>query len=204
MPACVLRSWCVCGWLWFSNPKGGNTGAIRIVTVGSPWLFSGLESACQYRGHGFDPWSTKTPHAMEQLSPCTTATKASYLELVLRNKRSPCNEKTVQHNERSPHLQQLERACVQQQKPSAAKERILAVCWRALPRLFISFNSCNSPMSSYHLLSPFYRLENEGLEMSYKLPRWQMESDKFGKWLKLPNMILPTLLYWLPSGRLPF
>ena len=36
------------------------------------WWLSGKESTCQCRGHGFDPWSRKTPHAMEQLSPITT------------------------------------------------------------------------------------------------------------------------------------
>ena len=27
------------------------------------------------RGHGFDPWSGKIPHATEQLSPCAPTTK---------------------------------------------------------------------------------------------------------------------------------
>ena len=26
--------------------------------------------SCQYRGQGFDPWSEKIPHALEQLSLC--------------------------------------------------------------------------------------------------------------------------------------
>ena len=34
-----------------------------------PWWHSGLESACQYRGHGFEPWSGKITHATEQLGP---------------------------------------------------------------------------------------------------------------------------------------
>ena len=34
------------------------------------------ESTCQCRGHRFDPWSRKIPHAEEQLNPCTTATGA--------------------------------------------------------------------------------------------------------------------------------
>ena len=38
------------------------------------WL-SGEESACQCRGHGFDPWFRKIPQGLEQLSPCTTTTK---------------------------------------------------------------------------------------------------------------------------------
>ena len=42
---------------------------------GFPWWVSGKESACQCRRHGFDPWSRKIPHALEQLSPCATATE---------------------------------------------------------------------------------------------------------------------------------
>ena len=34
-----------------------------------------LRIACQCRGHRFDPWSGKIPHATEQLSLCTTTTK---------------------------------------------------------------------------------------------------------------------------------
>ena len=36
---------------------------------------SAEESACQCRRHRFDAWSGKTPHAAEQLSPCTTTTE---------------------------------------------------------------------------------------------------------------------------------
>ena len=39
------------------------------VRLGLPWWHSGRESACQYRGHGFEPWSGKIPHAVEQLGP---------------------------------------------------------------------------------------------------------------------------------------
>ena len=35
---------------------------------GLPWWRSGQEPTCQYRGHRFDPWSRKIPHAMELLS----------------------------------------------------------------------------------------------------------------------------------------
>ena len=37
---------------------------------------SGEESSCQCRGHRFDPWSRKIPHASKQLSPCATAVEA--------------------------------------------------------------------------------------------------------------------------------
>ena len=36
---------------------------------GLPWWRSGGESACQCRGHGFEPCSGKIPHAAEQLGP---------------------------------------------------------------------------------------------------------------------------------------
>ena len=39
---------------------------------GLPWWRSGWESACQCRGHGFEPWSGKMPHAAEQLGPWAT------------------------------------------------------------------------------------------------------------------------------------
>ena len=42
---------------------------------GLPWWRSGLESSCQCRTHGFEPWSGKIPHVAEQLSPCTTTTE---------------------------------------------------------------------------------------------------------------------------------
>ena len=35
------------------------------------------KSACQRRGHGFEPWSGKIPHAVEQLSTCATATEST-------------------------------------------------------------------------------------------------------------------------------
>ena len=38
------------------------------VGPGLPWWSSGEESALQGKEHGFDPWSGKIPHAMEQLS----------------------------------------------------------------------------------------------------------------------------------------
>ena len=37
------------------------------------------ESACQRRGHGFDPRSGKTPPAAEQLRLCTTTIEACVL-----------------------------------------------------------------------------------------------------------------------------
>ncbi|KAJ8787868.1 hypothetical protein J1605_005672 [Eschrichtius robustus] len=51
------------------------------------------------RGHGFDPWSRKIPHATEQLSLCARTTEPAHLEPALCNKRSHRNEKPAHRNE---------------------------------------------------------------------------------------------------------
>ena len=45
------------------------------IGLGLPWWLSGKVSACQCRKHGFNPWPGKIPHALGQLSPCTTTTE---------------------------------------------------------------------------------------------------------------------------------
>ena len=42
------------------------------VNLGRSCGLSGEESFCQWRGHGFSPWSRRIPHTAEQLSWCTT------------------------------------------------------------------------------------------------------------------------------------
>ena len=66
-----------------------------------PGNFPGFVFQC--RGHRFDPWSWKIPHAAEQLSPCATTTGlssviAEALEPILPNKRSHPNEEPTHHN----------------------------------------------------------------------------------------------------------
>ena len=92
---------------------------IQNCHMGLPWWRSGWESACQCRGHGFEPWSRRLPHATEQLGLCTPTTepvlwslqattteahepqllKPTHLESVLCNKGSQGNEKPVHRNE---------------------------------------------------------------------------------------------------------
>ena len=78
------------------NPLKGNTGR--------PWWHSGWESACQCRGHGFEPWSGKIPHAAEQLGPWATITEPARLDSVLRNKRGRNNERPAHRDEEWPPL----------------------------------------------------------------------------------------------------
>ena len=76
---------------------------------GLPWWRSGWESACQCRGHGFEPWSGKIPHATEQLGPWATTTEPARLEPVLlepvhHNKRGRDSERPTHHDEEWPPL----------------------------------------------------------------------------------------------------
>ena len=71
---------------------------------GLPWWHSGWESACRCRGHGFEPWSGKIPHATEQLSPWAITAEPARLELVLHNKRGRDSERPAHHDEEWPLL----------------------------------------------------------------------------------------------------
>ena len=69
---------------------------------GLPWWSSGWESACQCRGHGFEPWSGKIPRAVEQLGPWATITEPARLEPVLRNKRGRDGGRPAHRDEEWP------------------------------------------------------------------------------------------------------
>ena len=77
---------------------------LQIPLPGLPWWRSGWESACQCRGHRFEPWSGKIPHAAEQRGPWATITEPARLELVLCNRRGRDNERPVHRDEEWPPL----------------------------------------------------------------------------------------------------
>ena len=91
---------------------------------GLPWWCSGWESACQCRGHGFEPWSGKIPHATEQLSLCATTTEPVLWSpwATTTEAREPQLLKSMSHNYWSPWATTTE-ACSprarapQQEKP---------------------------------------------------------------------------------------
>ena len=76
-------------------------GEIKSFT-GLSWWHSGWESACQCRGHGFEPWSGKIPHAAEWLGPWATIAEPTRLEPVLRNKRGRDSERPAHRDEEWP------------------------------------------------------------------------------------------------------
>ena len=93
-----------------------------IDSTGLPWWLSGKESTCQCWRHGFDPWSGKTPHAAEQLSPHASATEPGLCAW------SPCsatrrglNEKPAHHSYRGAPLAPARDKPTQQWRPSTAK-----------------------------------------------------------------------------------
>ena len=94
---------------------------LKIIDIpGLPWWHSGWKSACQCRGHGFEPWSGKIPHAAEQLGPWATVTEPARLEPVLGNKRGRDSERPAHHDEEWPRLLQLEKALAQKLRPNTA------------------------------------------------------------------------------------
>jgi len=80
-------------------------------------------------GDSFNPWSRKIPHAIEQISPCTTTTEPmcrNYrsrraLETMLHNKRSHHSEKPTHCNEEQPLLAQLEKSLRSNEDPARPK-----------------------------------------------------------------------------------
>ena len=74
------------------------------ILLGLPWWHSGWESACQCRGHGFEPWSGKIPHATEQLGPWATTTEPARLQPVPRSKRGRDSERPAHRDEEWPPL----------------------------------------------------------------------------------------------------
>ena len=76
----------------------------KQVAPGLPWWCSGWESACQCRGHGFEPWSGRIPHAVERLGPWATIAEPAHLEPVLRNRRGRDGERPAHRDEEWPPL----------------------------------------------------------------------------------------------------
>ena len=54
--------------------ENGDIEEDKMVRLGLPTWSSGLESACQFRGNGLDPWSRRIPPTAGQISPLATAT----------------------------------------------------------------------------------------------------------------------------------
>ena len=91
-------------WKWGDGKRYSMQMEIKRKLEGLPWWRSGWESACQCRGHRFEPWSRKIPHAVEQLGSWATTTEPARWEPVLRNKRGRDSERPVHRDEEWPPL----------------------------------------------------------------------------------------------------
>ena len=94
---------------------------LKTDAEGLPWWRRGWESACQCRGHGFEPWFGRIPHAAEQVGPWATTTEPARLEPVL-----PTREAAIVRGPRTamksgPRSPQLEKALAQKLRPNTAK-----------------------------------------------------------------------------------
>ena len=88
----------------------------RLYQMGFLWWSRGEESTCQCREHGFNPWSRKIPHAVEQLSPCATMLSPS------ATTREAAATRSLHTSTKSSFCWlQLEKAHAQRQRPSAAQ-----------------------------------------------------------------------------------
>ena len=92
---------------------------------GFPGALSGKESTCQCQGHGFHPWSGMMPHAVEQVSLCTTTTEPAHQSLgtttaEARTPRSPCSAAREAAAMRSPCPETREQS---QLAPTTGKQR---------------------------------------------------------------------------------
>ena len=78
---------------------------------GLPWWPSGWESACQWRGHRFDPWLGKTLHATGQLSPRAGTTEGRAPESLrssVREAATPRSPSTA-HSSEDPAQPQIKK-----------------------------------------------------------------------------------------------
>ena len=68
-------TWCRTKSSWSGQILSQIKSTLKMDRFGLPLWPSGWEFACQCRGHRFDPWSGKIPHAAGQLA-CTQTTDA--------------------------------------------------------------------------------------------------------------------------------
>ena len=108
----LLMSFCDSG--GYQTDFSGMKMLHLVVIIFHRWS-SGEESTCQCRRHVFKSWSRKLPHALEQLSLCTTSIERGLqtlgaarsprtLEPMLQNRRSHLNEKPKHCNWRGAPL----------------------------------------------------------------------------------------------------
>ena len=86
-----VNPWLIHVSVWQNPPQYCKVISLKVtlksLSFGLFWWPSGLEFACQCRGHGFGHWSGKIPHTLEQLNLCSTITEPACLEPMLCKKK---------------------------------------------------------------------------------------------------------------------
>ena len=92
--------------------------------MGLPWLSKCWEAACQCRGHGFDPWSGKIPHATRQLSLCATTTEpACPTSCALQQREATAVRNPCTAIREYPQLTATRQSPCTARRPSTAKKK---------------------------------------------------------------------------------
>ena len=110
--------------------SGIRKGELKCRLLRLPWWLSEEESAFQCRGHRFNPWSNKIPHALEQVSPWATTTEPTVLQLPKPVCLEPCSTRETAAMrslcttmKSTPSSLQLGKTWISQQRPSVAKNK---------------------------------------------------------------------------------
>ena len=119
---------------------------------GLPWWLSGKESTCQFRRHGFDPWSGKISQVSEQRSLCTSVIEPSCLTAYApqQQKALPWEARTPQQKSSLQSLQ-LEKKPLRWRRSSTAKNEIKKKS-KKHSLCFMFFMNADLPSTRFHVL----------------------------------------------------
>ena len=90
------------GGKWGRKPSCSCHSSLQRSTGRLPGWFSGKETACQCRRHGFNPWSGKIAQASEQQNPCATTIEPVPLSQELKWLKPFCTRAHALKKEKSP------------------------------------------------------------------------------------------------------
>ena len=103
---------------------------LKCRLLGFPWWLSEEESACQYRGYRFNPWTKNIRHVLEQVSPRATTTKPTVLQPPKPACLEPCSARETAAMrylcttmKSTPSSAQLGKTWISQQRRSVAKNK---------------------------------------------------------------------------------
>ena len=102
------------------SAEGNNQVRCKTDITRLPWWSTGWESVFHCRGHRFDPWSKKNPHASEQLSPNSRAWKSRLLKPMYPRAHALQWKKPLQWEAHTPQLESS--PCLLQLMPEQSNE----------------------------------------------------------------------------------